>query len=594
MDIFDFLTMLGGLALFLFGMETMGEGLSRLSGGRMERLLERLTSRRIMALLLGMAVTAVIQSSSATTVMVVGFVNSGVMRLSQAVGVIMGANIGTTVTSWLLSLTGVEGSGFLLQMLKPASFSPILAAVGVAFLMFSHREKKRDAGMILVGFGVLMTGMETMSGAVKPLAQMEGFAGILTMFSHPLPGMLAGAALTAVLQSSSASVGILQALCATGAVTFGTAVPIIMGQNVGTCVTALLSGIGAGKNARRASVVHLYFNVIGTLVFMAGFYGLNSLLNFEFLGDPITPAGIAGVHSLFNIGAAMLLFPFGGLLERLAVATIPDGTAEARTPGGAIARLDERFLDKPGVALAESRVAAVSMAGKARTAMDKAMTLMGAYDAGTAEQVAWLEDQVDRYEDMLGTYLVKAGGRELSDGESRLLSLLLHSISDFERISDYAAELADSCRALWEKKLFFSKNAILELKVFGKAVGEILEIALGAFAGGDLQLAARAEPLEEVIRRLHQQEKQRHILRLQKGRCTIEQGFILSDICAILERTAGRCANIAVCVLELSRGEFDTHEYRQRMKKDSDQIFERAYQEFGRKYRLPAEESEEE
>lgn len=588
MDIFAVLNMIGGLALFLYGMDAMGGGLSRLSGGRMERLLEKLTSNRFMAVLLGMAVTAVIQSSSATTVMVVGFVNSGIMKLSQAVGVIMGANIGTTVTSWILSLSGIEGSNFFLRMLKPSSFSPVLAAIGVAMLMFSKKERQKDIGSIFIGFAILMFGMETMSGAVAPLAEMEGFTRIFTMFSNPLLGMLVGAVLTAVIQSSSASVGILQALCSTGAVTFGTAIPIIMGQNIGTCITAILSSIGASRNARRAAAVHLYFNVIGTTVFMAVFYLLNGFLHFEFLGNTVAPAGIAVVHSLFNIGATLLLFPFGGLLEKLAIATIRDKeTPEGQAALQDFSRLDDRFLDKPGLAMEESRVVACNMADHTREAIRLAIGLMEKYDETTAARVAELEDLADKYEDMLGTYLLKVSSRDLSERDSRLLSVLLHSIGDFERISDHAVNIMKAFQEMHEKKLTFSESAKEELGIFTGAVQEIVRLAFTSFCEQDRQAAARVEPLEQVIDVLNEEEKQRHIQRLRMGKCTIEMGFILADLSTNLERVAAHCSNVAVCILQSEADEFEPHEFLGVMRDGSNAEFADAYDLMSRRYRLP-------
>ena len=588
MDIFSVLTMLGGLAMFLYGMETMGGGLSRLSGGRMEQLLEKLTSKRIMGVLLGLAVTAVIQSSSATTVMVVGFVNSGIMKLSQAVGIIMGANIGTTVTSWLLSLTGIQGSSLFLKLLKPSSFSPILAVIGVALLMFSKNEKKKDAGSIMIGFAVLMFGMETMSGAVAPLAQMESFTRIFTMFSDPLLGMLVGAVLTAIIQSSSASVGILQALCATGAVTFGTALPIIMGQNIGTCITAIISSIGTSKNAKRAAAVHLYFNVIGTILFMIVFYSLNSFLHFSFLADAASPAGIAVIHSLFNIGATIVLFPFAGGLEELAILTIRDqDTDDEKTVNEDFARLDERFLDKPGLAMSESRVVTVSMASQAKEAMELAISLLEEYDQSKADRVNDLENRVDKYEDELGSYLVKIGARDMSEKDSRTLSLLLHGIGDFERITDHAVNLMEAAREMYEKKLVFSENAREELNVFTDAVREIMDLAFGAFESGNLEQARKVEPLEQVIDCLNLEEKQRHIVRLRHGKCTIELGFILSDISTNLERVSDHCSNLAVCLMQIADGGFDIHESLDMMKREDNAEFKAVYQEMSRKYRLP-------
>ena len=588
MDLFNVLTMIGGLALFLYGMDAMGAGLSRLSGGRMERLLERLTSNRFMAVLLGMAVTAVIQSSSATTVMVVGFVNSGIMKLSQAVGIIMGANIGTTVTSWLLSLTGIESSNMFLRMLKPSSFSPVLAMVGVAFLMFSKKDKKKDIGSILIGFAILMFGMETMSGAVKPLAEMESFTSIFTMFSNPVLGMLVGAVLTAVIQSSSASVGILQALCATGAVTFGTALPIIMGQNIGTCVTAIISSVGASKNAKRAAAVHLYFNVIGTVLFMIVFYTLNSFLHFEFLGDAAAPAGIAVVHSLFNIGATLILFPFAKGLEKLAILTIPDReTEEEKVVHEDFSRLDDRFLDKPGLALEESHIVTCSMANQTQEAVKLAIELMGEFDETKAARVMELEDRVDKYEDILGTYLVKISSKEVSHRDSRIMSMLLHNIGDFERISDHAVNLMQAAREMSDKKLEFSDSAKEDLAVFTRAVSEIVELAFSSFRNEDKGMAKKVEPLEQVIDGINREEKQRHIKRLTQGKCTIELGFILADISTNLERVSDHCSNLAASLLQVDEEDFDTHEFLDEMKDESNQEFRQAYQAMSRRYKLP-------
>lgn len=589
MDIFAVLTMFGGLAMFLYGMEAMGDGLSKLSGGRMERLLERLTSSRLMGVLLGLVVTAVIQSSSATTVMVVGFVNSGIMKLSQAIGVIMGANIGTTVTSWILSLSGIESSNFFIRMLKPSSFSPVLAVIGIILIMFAKKEKKKVIGNILVGFAILMFGMDTMSGAVKPLAEMESFTSIFTMFSNPLLGMMVGAVLTAVIQSSSASVGILQALCATGAVTFGTALPIIMGQNIGTCVTAMLSSIGANKNARRAATVHLYFNLIGTVAFMVVFYTLNRFLHFGFLMSAAAPAGIAVIHSLFNVGATLLLFPFGKGLEKLAILTIPEDkeTEDQKVVSGDFARLDDRFLDKPGLALEESRIVACNMAVHAKEAIDLSIELMKEYNEDKAARVVELEDRVDKYEDILGTYLVKISGNDTSEKESRLLSMLLHSIGDFERISDHAVNLMYASREMFEKKITFSDNAKEELLVFTQAVGDILEYTCTAFQTGDKALAMKVEPLEQVVDTISKEEKQRHIHRLRQGKCTIELGFILSDVSTNLQRVSDHCSNVAASVLQLDENAFDTHEFLGMMKDESNREFMREFHNMTEKYKLP-------
>ena len=592
MNIFGILSMIGGLALFLYGMDAMGAGLSKLSGGRMERLLEKLTSKRIMAVLLGAGVTAVIQSSSATTVMVVGFVNSGIMKLNQAVGIIMGANIGTTITSWLLSLTGIQGSSFVLQMLKPSSFSPILAVIGVGLIMFTKNEKKKDIGSIFIGFAILMYGMEAMSGAVAPLADNEKFTGILTMFSNPLLGLLAGTILTAVIQSSSASVGILQALCATGAVNFSTALPIIMGQNIGTCITAISSSIGTSKNAKRTAAVHLFFNIIGTIIFMVVFYTLNVFVHFQFLNTAASPAGIAVIHSLFNIGATILLFPFANLLEKMAIFVIPDKESEMEEMeeekiNPDLARLDERFLDKPGFAMEECRSVAINMARKSQKAMNLAIDLLGEYSDKTADRVEKLENQIDQYEDALGTYLVKLSGRELSIKDSRVLSVLLHCIGDFERISDHAVNIRDAAVEMHKKDLKFSEKAKQELRVFSNAIRDILDRAVMAFETGDVELAKEVEPLEQVVDALNKEEKQRHINRLRTGTCTIELGFILSDISTNFERAADHCSNIAVCLLQVDEGGFDTHEYLDILKEENSEEFQHEYMELSERYALP-------
>ncbi len=587
MDIFSVLTLIGGLALFLYGMNTMGDGLSRLSGGRMERLLEKLTSSRLSAVLLGMAVTAVIQSSSATTVMVVGFVNSGIMKLSQAVGVIMGANIGTTVTSWLLSLSGIESSSVFLRLLKPSSFSPILAVIGIGLLMFSRKEKRKDVGSILMGFAILMFGMETMSGAAAPLAKMESFTAIFTKFSNPILGMLVGALLTAVIQSSSASVGILQALCATKAVTFGTAIPIIMGQNIGTCITAILSSIGASKNAKRAAAVHLYFNVIGTAVFMTVFYLLNGFLHFGFLETAASAADIAVIHSLFNIGTTILLFPFAGLLEKLAVVTIRDrGPKKQEEAQQDYARLDERFLEKPGLAMEESRILACNMAAQTEEAIRLSVDLINGYEAKKARRVAELENLNDRYEDMLGTYLLKISSRDLTEHDSHLLAVLLRSIGDFERISDHAVHICEAFQEMNEKKLSFSGDARKELDIFTAAVLEIMGLTVTSFRSQDAETAMQVKPLEQVIDALSEETKQRHIQRLLQGKCTIELGFILSDLSTDLERVAAHCSNVAVCILQPQEGRFELHEF-QGLLRESHPDFARAYEKMAGRYRLP-------
>ena len=589
MDFFDVLSMIGGLALFLYGMNLLGEGLAKASGGRMESVLEKLTGNPVMAVLLGAGVTAVIQSSSATTVMVVGFVNSGIMKLEQAVGVIMGANVGTTVTSWILSLTGIDSSSFLVQMLKPTSFSPILAIIGVAMLLFSKKEKHRYAAYILVGFAVLMFGMDTMSAAVKPLAQVPEFTGILTAFSNPLLGMLAGVVLTAVIQSSSASVGILQALCLSGAVGYNTAIPIILGQNIGTCVTAMLSGVGASRNARRAALVHLYFNIIGTAVFMSVFYVLEAIFHFPFMEKPADALGIAVVHSCFNVSATLLLLPFSKGLVKLASLTV--GSDPEQLPEKAqdevLQHLDPRFLNTPSYAIEQSRNVAVNMAGLAQQAINLSMGLIAEYDEDQAQQVMELETRVDQYEDQLGSYLVKIGSRDLSGRDNHNLSVMLHCIGDFERISDHALNIQEAAREMRDKKGCFSSKALQELEVLRRAVRDILRITMDSFGEEDLELARQVEPLEEVIDALNLEIRQRHIKRLRKGKCTIELGFILSDIITDLERVSDHCSNIAVCLLEINEDEFDTHAYLENMKREDNMDFRGKVMAYGQRYLLP-------
>lgn len=592
MSFFDFLTMIGGLALFLYGMNAMGDGLAKLSGGTLERVLEKLTAKRMMAVLLGAGVTAVIQSSSATTVMVVGFVNSGIMKLSQAVGIIMGANVGTTITSWLLSLTGIEGDSFWLQLLNPSSFSPILALIGVAFLLFSKKEKKKDVGMIMVGFAILMFGMQTMSGAVEPLAEVPEFTSILTAFSNPILGMLAGMVLTAVIQSSSASVGILQALCATGSVTYGTAIPIIMGQNIGTCITAILSSVGASKNAKRAAAVHLFFNVIGTGIFMIVFYTINAFINFDFLADAAGPAGIAVVHTAFNLAATAVLLPFAKYLEKLAILVIPD-SKEAEIENE-FKLLDDRFLEKPGFAIEQCRTVTMHMAELSKEALMKSVHLIMQYDTKEFEEVTALEDRVDQYEDKLGTYLVKLSSKNLSTKDSQTLSVLLHTIGDFERISDHAVNIAFSSKEMHEKELVFSQKAMEELTVFCKAVTDMINTTVEVFSSGNLIKAKTVEPLEQVIDTINNEIKKRHVKRLRKGKCTIELGFILSDITTSLERVSDHCSNIAVCMIQVHDDVFETHEYLDIMKREENKEFEEEYDQFMEIYALPNKKKDEE
>ena len=566
MDFFGILTMLGGLALFLYGMNTMGDGLASVSGGKLEIILEKLTSKKWKAVLLGALVTAIIQSSSATTVMVVGFVNSGIMHLSQAVGIIMGANVGTTITSWLLSLSGLSGSSFFVRLLKPSSFSPVLALIGVVLTMTAGNEsKKKNIGNILLGFAILMFGMETMSDAVKPLADNEKFCSILTMFSNPILGLVAGAVLTAVIQSSSASVGILQALCISGAVGYGTAIPIIMGQNIGTCVTAILSSVGAKKNARRASMIHLFFNLIGTIVFMIVFYSVNAFVHFEFLSESASAMGVAVIHSVFNISCAVLMYPLSDLLVKLSFIFVPEKEKQSQEQTLHLPRefeaLDERFLSQPAYACELSKEAAKAIAVTSRDCIFIALGLLDEYDKGRAADVRKLEEMIDKFEDILGSYLVKLSAKRLSNEDSRSLSIILHCISDLERISDHAVNICDSLEEMRANKQEFSPKAKRELLVLVHAVRDIVEMTCDAFIENDLRKAGNVEPLEEVIDGLNGKLRQRHIDRLRDGKCTIELGIALEDIITNLERVSDHCSNIAVCMIQVSCGGFETHEY---------------------------------
>lgn len=587
MDIFSVLNLLCGLALFLYGMSVMGEGLSRASGGRLENILETLTSNRLKAVLLGAGVTAIVQSSSATTVMVVGFVNSGIMKLSQATGVIIGANIGAAITNWLLALTGIQSDNMLIMMCKPSSFTPILAMVGIAFMMFTKSEKKHNIGTILIGFTVLMTGMETMSGAVEPLADVPEFTHILLAFANPALGTLAGLALTAIIQSSSASVGILQALCATGAVLNSTALPIIMGANIGTCVTAMLSSVGASKNAKRAALVHLYFNIIGTVLFMAVFYTIHALHPFAFMDATANAASVAVIHTVYKLAASAVLLPFSDLLERLATLTVRDDETVAVIDEFKL--LDERFLNNPAFAVEQCRVMTDRMAQLTREAIFDAISLVdgGEYSEDLVKRVEALEAKIDLYEDKLGTYMVKLSRERLSRRDGHMLSLLLHSISDFERISDHAVNLLDSAREMANKKLAFSPMAAGELHVFSEAVRDIVERSVNCFLTGDEAMAKTVEPLEACIDEINAAIKSRHIDRLTSGQCTLALGFVLTDISTNFERVADHCSNIAVYQIQVPKDEYDAHEYLMNMKRADHDEFEREEETYERKYHLP-------
>lgn len=591
MDIFGVLSLIGGLAIFLYGMDLLGEGLTGASGGKLEKILEKLTSSPIKAVLLGAGVTAVIQSSSATTVMVVGFVNSGIMKLSQAVGVIMGANIGTTITSWILSLTGIESSNIFISLLKPTSFSPVLAAVGIIFLMFLKKDSLKNPGKIMIGFALLMYGMDAMSSSVAPLAEVPQFASILTAFSNPVLGMLAGMLFTAVIQSSSASVGILQALCSTGILSYATALPIIMGQNIGTCVTALLSSIGATKNGKRAAIIHLYFNVVGTVTFMIVFYALNAVIHFSFLNLTAQEFGIAVIHTTFNIITTAYLLPLRKVLEKLAYATIKLDDDEKRIMDrrseNEFALLDDRFLEAPSLAVEHCKQVINKMADISRESLFISMSLIGGYDEEQALRVGELETRADKYEDALGTYIMKISTKNLKKEDSEMLNVMLHCIGDFERISDHACNICDSARELQQKNMQFSPKAETELDILSSAVREAVDISFDAFKSNSKNEADKVEPLEELIETLAVELKARHIRRLREGKCTIELGFAHSDILNNLERVADHCSNIAVDVIQSDQLEFDAHEYLDGIKNKDNQQFARDYKAYKEKYRLP-------
>lgn len=591
MDIFGVLSLIGGLAIFLYGMDLLGEGLTGASGGKLEKILEKLTSNPLKAVLLGAGVTAVIQSSSATTVMVVGFVNSGIMKLSQAVGVIMGANIGTTITSWILSLTGIESSNIFISLLKPTSFSPVLAAVGIVFLMFLKKDSLKNPGKIMIGFALLMYGMDAMSSSVAPLAEVPQFASILTAFSNPVLGMLAGMLFTAIIQSSSASVGILQALCSTGILSYATALPIIMGQNIGTCVTALLSSIGATKNGKRAAIIHLYFNVIGTVTFMIVFYALNAVIHFSFLNLTAQEFGIAVIHTTFNIITTAYLLPLRKVLEKLAYATIKLDDDEKRIMDrrseNEFALLDDRFLEAPSLAVEHCKQVINKMADISRESLFISMSLIGGYDEEQALRVGELETRADKYEDALGTYIMKISTKNLKKDDSEMLNVMLHCIGDFERISDHACNICDSARELQQKNMQFSPKAETELDILSSAVREAVDISFDAFKSNSKNEADKVEPLEELIETLAVELKARHIRRLREGKCTIELGFAHSDILNNLERVADHCSNIAVDVIQSDQLEFDAHEYLDGIKNKDNQQFARDYKAYKEKYRLP-------
>ena len=583
MTFFDGLSMLGGLALFLFGMHIMGAALEKEAGGRFKSFLANITGNPVKGFFLGLTVTAIIQSSSATTVMVVGLVSAGVMTLRQSVNIIIGANVGTTVTAWVLSLTGIEGDAFFIQLLKPSSFTPVLGIIGVVMLMMCKSNKKKSVGTILIGFATLMFGMDAMSAAVSGLKDVPEFGEILLTFSNPILGVLAGAILTAIIQSSSASVGVLQALCSTGMVTYASVLPIIMGQNIGTCVTALISSVGSSKNAKRTAMVHLYFNLLGSILCLVLFYVFNAIFHFGFVNWAANEMGIAVIHTAFNIVCTLVFLPLGGLLSKLATISVKDAPEKEE-----FRLLNEQLLATPSVALEGCRTTTIHMAQKAVDCMYLGLDVLFDFQAKACESVREMEGNVDEYEDRIGSYLVKLANGNLSDADSHSSTVLLRLIGDLERISDHAANLADSAEEMQSKGIVFSDEARSELSTLTAAIREILDLTLLAFSQNNLPAALKVEPLEQVVDILKKQIKYNHILRVQRNACTIENGFILSDILTDLERVSDHCSNIAACILEMSRDDaLDMHKYVGELRHNSE-VFDEEFARFKEKYALGA------
>ena len=578
MDIFDALSLIGGLALFLFGMNVMGQALERSAGNRLEAMLGKLTTNKFAGLLTGLGVTAVIQSSSATTVMVVGFVNSGIMALRQAIHVIMGANIGTTVTAWLISLGGIDGDNLFLKLLKPMSFTPVLAIIGIAFIMMAKSNRKKDIGTIFLGFAVLMYGMDIMSGAVSGLSEVAAFRELFIMFQNPLLGVLVGAVVTAIIQSSSASVGILQAFAVTGQITYGAAIPIIMGQNIGTCITAMISCMGATKNAKRTAVVHLSFNIIGTAIWMSIYAIIKAIAAPALFSENATIAGIAIVHSIFNIACTLILFPASGLLEKLAYIIVPDAKEPEKT-----SELDERLLGTPTIALERCREVTLSMAVISVDALKKSLSCLESYQPKLAQEIREAEDKTDYYEDIIGNYLVKISGQSLNEVEGATASMLLKAIGDLERIGDHAVNLLESAEELKEKNISLTAAAKAELASMVKATGEILDLSYQAFISGDTRLAECVEPLEQVIDRMKEYMRASHIERLRQGECGIEAGFVWSDLITNMERVADHCSNIAGCTIDIKNQRMHLHEMLKETKTNND-FYRDKYEEYAQKY----------
>lgn len=581
MTIFNILSLFGGLALFLFGMSFMGTSLERLGGGKFESILEKMTNSRIKGVLLGAGVTAAIQSSSAVTVMAVGFVNSSIMTLRQAIGIIMGANIGTTITSWLLSLTGIESSNVFISLLKPSSFTPVLALIGIILFMFCRGERKKNLGSILLGFAVLMFGMEAMSGAVAPLKDVPEFTSLLVKFSNPVLGVAAGAVLTAIVQSSSASVGILQALTVTGSITVSSAFPIILGQNIGTCITALISSIGANKNAKRTAVVHLIFNTIGVILAMLLFYGLDSIVGLPFIRDTVNAASIATIHTVFNVFSTLVLLPFGSQLEKLACIIIPSGKEEKREE-----LLEERFLTSPTFAIDKVKEQCNKMGILARDNTKQCLDFIRIYSHAEEESIRENEKTLDAFEDELETYLIKISSLNLNVADSSRVSMLSHAIGNFERIGDYGTNILKTKKRMHQSKVHFTDDANKELEVMSRAVNEIVDMAVTAFVDNDINRAMEVEPLEQVVDNLKIELRARHSKRIQSGRCTVDSGMLFFDIINSFERIADHCSNLAACIIELSQGSFQTHRYLSEIKNKNNSEFMTGFEKYLKKYQL--------
>ncbi len=583
MDIFNFITLAGGLAFFLYGMHVMSAGLEKMAGGKLEKILKKMTSNPLKGMALGAGITIAIQSSSAMTVMLVGLVNSGVMKLSQTVSLIMGSNVGTTLTAWILSMSGIEGDSFFIKMLKPTSFAPIIALIGIGFIMMAKKVSKKDLGAIFVGFAILMSGMTLMSDAVSPLADMPEFTSLLTAFTNPILGVIIGAVFTGLIQSSAASVGILQALALTGSITYEMAIPIIMGQNIGTCVTALISSIGVNKNAKRVSVVHITFNMVGTFVVLLIYFIAQIFFPLEFLVDPIDQVGIAACHSIFNIFTTALIFPFQKYLVRFAETAIKDGGKAEKQE---VTFIDERLLKTPSVALSECHNRTVEMAKLSKTTVLNAVQLLKNFDSKLYDQVIEEEDLLDRYEDKLGTYLVKLSSSALSMSDSKEISTLLHTIGDFERLGDHAVNLLKTAKEITDKEIVFSEDAGKEIDTLTDAIQNILTITVDSFVSGNLEHATDVEPLEQVIDELITTIKANHIRRLQHGNCTIELGFVLSDLLTNYARISDHCSNIAVAMIEVAQNSFDTHEYLNSIKTMDNEEFKKRFQKYREQYKM--------